>query len=81
LKEKNLKKILNKRVSTIKLVDVFESEKNEVLCIKIYIKTLSWLHPPAHRTNRQGGYEVTGCYELNLKQHYLLLNRNYDISK
>jgi hypothetical protein len=45
---------LKKKVSTIKLVDVLESEKNEVLCIKIYIKTLSWLHPPAHRTNRQG---------------------------
>jgi hypothetical protein len=38
-----------------------------------YIKTLSWLHPPAHRTIRQaGGYEVSGCYELNLKQLYLL---------
>jgi hypothetical protein len=68
LKEKNLKKILKKRVSTIKLVDVLESEKNEVLCIKIYIKTLSWLHPPLPiALNRQGGYEVSGCYELNLK--------------
>jgi hypothetical protein len=69
---KKFKKNFEKKVSTIKLVDVLESEKNEFLCIKIYIKTLSWLHPPAHRTIRQGGYEVTGCYELNLKQHYLL---------